>query len=126
MPPLQEHSKVIQNLKNTFLSLCIEGLGNMLIFNHTRLSLNLLEMLDFNLDHCCDLGKFPPGICDISSGQKWSITNCHLLKKLPNYLGKLISLRVLRLFACLGLKQFQHIMEKLESYNFLTFHFVNA
>jgi len=103
VPPLQEHSEVFQNLEKLSLSLC-EGLGNMSRLNRTQSSLKLPMMLDFNLDHCCDLEELPPGICDTYfSVEKWSITNCHLLQKLPDSLGKLSSLRMLRLSACLAL-----------------------
>ena len=54
VPPLQEHSKVLQNLENISLTLC-EGLGNMSRFNSSQSSLKLPIMRDFILDHCCDL-----------------------------------------------------------------------
>jgi hypothetical protein len=104
VPPLQEHSRVFQNLEKLSLSLC-EGLGNMSRFNSTQSSLKLPIMLDFNLDHCCDLEELPPGICDMSSVENWSITNCHFLQMLSDDMGKLCSLRMLRLSACQGLKE---------------------
>jgi hypothetical protein len=36
-------------------------------FNSIQLSLTRPMMLDFNLDHLCDLEELPPGICDMSS-----------------------------------------------------------
>nr|AAY78890.1 CC-NBS-LRR resistance-like protein [Pinus lambertiana] len=112
VPPLQEHSKVLQKLEKVSLSLC-EGLGNMSRFNGNQSNLKLPVMLDFNMDHCCDLEELPLGICDMSSAQKWSITNCHLLRKLPDDLGRLSSLRMLRISACLGLKELPASIGKL-------------
>eukprot|EP00253_Pinus_taeda_P016427 PITA_16427 len=118
VPPLQEHSKVLQNLEKLSLSLC-EGLGNMSGFNDTQSSIKLPIMLDVNLDHCCDLEELPPGICDTSSVVNWTITNCHLLRKLPDDLGKLSTLRMLRLSACLGLKELPQSIGKLGKLEYL-------
>jgi len=118
VPPLQEQSKVLQNLEKLSLSLC-EGLGDMSSFNHTQSSLKFSAMLDFNLDRCCDLEKLPPGFCDMSSVQKWSITNCHLLQKLPDDLGKLDSLRMLRVSACVSLKELPASIGKLGKLEYL-------
>eukprot|EP00253_Pinus_taeda_P001876 PITA_01876 len=118
MPPLQEHSKVLQNLEKLSLRLC-EGLGNMSRFNSSLSSLKLPIMQDFNLDHCCDLEELPPGICDMSSVEKWSITSCHLLQKLPDDLGKLGSLRMLSVSACLGLKELPASIGKLGKLEYL-------
>jgi Leucine-rich repeat (LRR) protein len=116
--PFQDHSKVLQNLEKLSLRVC-EGLGNMSKFNSTQLSLKRPIMLDFNLDHLCDLEELPPGICDMSSMQKWSITNCHLLQKLPDDLGKLSSLRMLRISASLGLKELPASIGKLGKLEYL-------
>eukprot|EP00253_Pinus_taeda_P021724 PITA_21724 len=118
VPPLQEHSKVLQNLEKISLRLC-EGLGNMSRFNNSQSSLKLPIMQDFNLDHCCDLEELPPGICDTSSVEKWSITSCHLLQKLPDDLGKLGSLRMLSVSACLGLKELPASIGKLGKLEYL-------
>jgi hypothetical protein len=118
VPPLQEHSKVLQNLKKLSLSLC-EGLGNMSSVSNTQSRLKLPIMQDFNLDHCCDLEELPPGICDTSSVENWTITNCHLLRNLPDDLGKLSSLRMLRLSACLGLKELPVSIGKLGKLEYL-------
>jgi hypothetical protein len=77
----------------------VKGFGNMSKFNSTQLSLKRPILLDFNLNHLYDLEMLPPGICVMSSMQKWFITNCHLLQKLPDDLGKLSSLRLLRISA---------------------------
>lgn len=122
VPSLQEQSKLFQNLEKLSLSLC-EGLGNMSRFNTTqsslKLSLKLPIMLDFNLDHCCDLDELPSNICDMSSVVNWSITNCHLLQKLPDDMEKLSSLRMLRLSACLGLKELPASIGKLGKLEYL-------
>ena len=65
-------------------------------FNNNQSSIKLPIMLDFNLEHFCDLEEMPPHICDTSSVVNWIITNCHFLRKLPDELGNLNSLRMLR------------------------------
>lgn len=65
-------------------------------FNNNQSSIKLPIMLDFNLEHFCDLEEMPPRICDTSSVVNWTITNCHFLRKLPDDLGNLNSLRMLR------------------------------
>ena len=102
--PLQDHIHTLLNLEKWSLSLC-EGLGNMSSFNYAQSSIELPLILDFNLDHWCDLEVLSVGICDMNSLQKWSIINSYLVEKLPDDLGKLIYLRMLRLLACLGLKE---------------------
>jgi len=118
VPSLQEPSRVFRNLEKLSLSLC-EGLGNMSKFNNSQLSLKLPIMLDFNLDHCCDLEELPTAICDMATVENWSITNCHLLQKLPDDMGKLRSLRMLRLSACLGLKELPASIGKLGKLEYL-------
>ena len=116
--PFQEHTKVLQNIEKISLNIC-EGLGNMMSFNNNQSSLKLPVMLDFNLDHCFDLEELPLGICDMTSVQRWSITNCHLLQKFPNDLEKLKSLRMLRLSACIGLKELPSSIGKLGKLEYL-------
>eukprot|EP01018_Ginkgo_biloba_P008453 Gb_07066 [translate_table: standard] len=103
VPLLQEHSKVFQSLEKLSLSLC-EGLGNLETFN-IKPGSKLSTILDFNVDHCCDLEELPVSICEMTSIQRWSITNCHLVHKLPDDFGRLSSLKMLRLSACPGLKE---------------------
>uniref|UniRef100_A0A0C9RM11 TSA: Wollemia nobilis Ref_Wollemi_Transcript_11548_3732 transcribed RNA sequence n=1 Tax=Wollemia nobilis TaxID=56998 RepID=A0A0C9RM11_9CONI len=117
VPVLQELSKALWTLEKLSLSLC-EGLGNLSKLNK-KLSLNFPIMLDFNLDHCCDLEELPYGLCDMSTIRNWSITNCHLVHKLPDDFGKFTSLRMLRLSACPGLKELPASICNLKQLEFL-------
>ena len=70
--------------------------GKMSGFKNNQSSIKLPIMLYFNLEHFFDLGEMPLHIFDTSSVVNWTITNCHFLRKLPDDLGNLNSLRMLR------------------------------
>ncbi|BBH07824.1 hypothetical protein Prudu_019861 [Prunus dulcis] len=52
---------------------------------------------ELNIDYCDDLVELPVKICDLIRLKKLSITNCHKLSSLPEEIGKLEGLEVLRL-----------------------------
>ncbi|XP_057973348.1 probable disease resistance protein At4g33300 [Malania oleifera] len=58
---------------------------------------------ELTMDHCEDLVQLPSSICHLRSLESLSITNCSL-HELPEDLGKLKSLRILRIYACPSLK----------------------
>lgn len=118
VPPFQELKQASSsNLEKLSLSLC-EGLGNLTMFN-IKPKVNLPIMQDVNLDHCSDLEELPLGIFNMATVQKCSITNCHLVLKLPDDFGKLSSLRMLRLSACPGLKELPASICKLKQLEYL-------
>lgn len=58
------------------------------------------SMSELTVDHCDDLTELPPSICSMHTLRNLSFTNCHNLSLLPQDLGKLKSLEILRLYAC--------------------------
>ncbi|KAL5557095.1 hypothetical protein UlMin_039331 [Ulmus minor] len=63
------------------------------------------NLVEINIDYCDDLVELPAGLCDIISLKKLSITHCHKLSKLPEEIGKLVNLEVLRLRSCIDLTE---------------------
>ncbi|GLJ58452.1 hypothetical protein SUGI_1450210 [Cryptomeria japonica] len=110
-PTIPKQGKVIQNLDKLSLSLC-EGFVKMSTFNDTNLQ-------EFNLDHCSDLEELPLAMCHMPSSQSWSLTNCHLVEKLPYNIGNMSFLRMFRLLALPGLKELLVSIGKLEQLEFL-------
>ncbi|KAJ9170743.1 hypothetical protein P3X46_018827 [Hevea brasiliensis] len=55
------------------------------------------NVVEINIDYCNDLVELPNGFCDLVRLKKLSITNCHRLSALPEDLGNLENLEVLRL-----------------------------
>ncbi|XP_057866624.2 probable disease resistance protein At4g33300 [Cryptomeria japonica] len=110
-PSILEQIKVMQKLDKLSVSLC-EGFGNISTFSNTNLQ-------EFDLDHCSDLEEWPLDICHMPCVQIWSITNYHLVGKLPYDLGNLSSLRMLRLSALPGLKELPASVGKLGQLEFL-------
>ncbi|KAH9319576.1 hypothetical protein KI387_021345 [Taxus chinensis] len=105
VPSTRKQGRALQNIEKLSLSLC-QGLGNIPTFNNVKLK-------DFNLDHCSDLEEVPLGVCHMPLALSWSITNCHLVHKLPDELGSLSSLKMLRLSALPGLKMLPASIGKL-------------
>ncbi|GLJ43431.1 hypothetical protein SUGI_0902450 [Cryptomeria japonica] len=96
VPPLNEDCKGLKSLQKISLSLC-EGLGKGKMFN-------LPALFELNVDYCIDLEELSAGICSSNSLEILSITHCHSLAKLPDDLGKLASLKDIRLYESPGLK----------------------
>lgn len=63
---------------------------------------NFLDSMDLSLT---DLKKLPDGICSLSSLKTLAMDNCRSLEKLPDGFGKLRSLRKLSLSGCVSLKK---------------------
>ncbi|XP_057866628.2 putative disease resistance protein At5g47280 isoform X1 [Cryptomeria japonica] len=110
-PSILEQIKVMRKLDKLSVSLC-EGFGHISTFSNTNLQ-------EFDLDHFSDLEEWPLDICHMPCAQIWSITNCHLVGKLPYDLGNLSSLRMLRLSALPGLKELPASVGKLGQLEFL-------
>ncbi|GLJ20373.1 hypothetical protein SUGI_0370170 [Cryptomeria japonica] len=87
-PLVQKQRKELSNLEKLSLSLC-DGFEYASTFNITKLR-------DFNIDHSGNLEEVPISFCYMPSVKIWSISNCHLVQKLPYELGNMNSLRMLR------------------------------
>lgn len=110
-PTIPKQSKAMQNLDKLSLSLS-EGFGNISTLNDANLQ-------GFNLEHCSNLEELPPAIFQMPSAQIWSVSNSHLVEKLPYDLGKLSFLRMLKLSALPGLKELPASIGKLGQLEFL-------
>eukprot|EP00253_Pinus_taeda_P001389 PITA_01389 len=115
--PLYEYCRSWENLEKLSVCLC-EGFRNMTLLDREHL-LKFPKIVDINLDHCSDMEEFPWKICNLTSLQRLSVTNCHLIQKLPDDMGRLRSLTVLRLSACPSLSMLPPSICKLEQLEFL-------
>ncbi|GLJ19973.1 hypothetical protein SUGI_0362190 [Cryptomeria japonica] len=113
--PTGKESKALSNIEKLSLSLC-EG------FEYTSAFINV-NLTDFNLDHSSNLEQVPLSFCYMPSAQMWSITNCHLIQKLPYDLGNLSSLKMLKLSALPGLKELPPSIGKLGQLEYLDISF---
>ncbi|XP_031279287.1 probable disease resistance protein At4g33300 [Pistacia vera] len=77
------------------------------------------RLLELTIDHCDDLMKLPPSVCQLQSLRSLSITNCHGLQELPADIGKLKSLEIMRLYASPLLKTLPTGISELVSLKYL-------
>lgn len=102
IPPLhRDGSFSIPKLRKLSLFLCkISESLHQATIDLPKLFPSLSEL---TMDYCEDLLELPRSICRMHSLKSLSITNCKL-RKLPEDLGKLASLQILRIYGCLSLK----------------------
>eukprot|EP00253_Pinus_taeda_P028142 PITA_28142 len=105
-----------ESLEKLYVCLC-EGLGNISQWDTEQL-LKLPKIVEINVDHCSDLKELPGKICNLTSLQRLSVTNCHLIQRLPDDL-MLNSLKVLRLSACPSLSMLPPSICSLQQLEFL-------
>lgn len=98
LPPLPKSTIPLKSLRKISLVLC--ELNNSLRGSTMDLSMTFPCLSNLTIDHCVDLKQLPPSICEISSLDSISISNCHDLTELPYELGKLHCLSILRVYAC--------------------------
>ncbi|KAL6220459.1 hypothetical protein ACLB2K_008215 [Fragaria x ananassa] len=60
---------------------------------------------EISIDYCNDLMEMPADLCDLIHLRKLSVTNSHKLLALPEEIGKLENLELLRLRSCTDLEQ---------------------
>lgn len=87
--------------------------------NSMKISDALPNLVDLNIDYCNDMVELPPDICKITSLKRLSITNCHKLSALPQDIGKLENLEVLRLSSCSDLVELPESVVRLHKLHFL-------
>ncbi|CAL8170833.1 unnamed protein product [Prunus armeniaca] len=101
IPSISKNSMQLKSLQKISLFMCSIGQA----FSNS--SIQILEafpnLVELNIDYCNDLVELPVKICDLIRLKKLSITNCHKLSRLPEEIGKLEGLEVLRLRACTDL-----------------------
>ncbi|XP_044511660.1 probable disease resistance protein At4g33300 [Mangifera indica] len=99
---LPEATICLRNLRKMSLVLCkINAFLDQPMIDLPEMFPHLLEL---TIDHCDDLIKLPPSVCQLQSLRSLTITNCHSLHELPADIGKLKSVEIMRLYASLVLK----------------------
>lgn len=56
-----------------------------------------------HINYCGDLVKLPNGVCDLAEMKTLSVTHCHKLSTLPEEIGRMSNLEVVRLRSCIDL-----------------------
>ncbi|ONH96599.1 hypothetical protein PRUPE_7G139700 [Prunus persica] len=74
---------------------------------------------EINIDYCDDLVELPADLSDLIQLKKLSVTNCHKLSALPEEIGKLVNLEVLRLRCCTDLVKLPGSIKYLTRLHFL-------
>ncbi|XP_050367094.1 LOW QUALITY PROTEIN: probable disease resistance protein At5g66900 [Argentina anserina] len=77
------------------------------------------SLVEVNIDYCNDLKVLPADLCGLQRLKKLVITNCHNLSSLPEEIGKLSNLEVLRLRSCTELETLNDSITNLKILNFL-------
>jgi hypothetical protein len=77
------------------------------------------DLQEMNIDYCSDLVELPADLCLLIHLKKLSITNSHKLSALPERIGELVNLEVLRLRSCSDLSELPSSVRKLEKLKFL-------
>ncbi|XP_024182548.1 probable disease resistance protein At5g66900 [Rosa chinensis] len=72
------------------------------------------SLKEINIDYCNDMMELPADIRLLIHLKKLSITNCHKLSALPEMIGELVNLEVLRLRSCTDLSELPSSVRKLE------------
>lgn len=116
VPPLQEYCQSWRKLERLSFILC-EGFKDMTQLN-MGWCLNFPRLLEFTIDHCIDLKELPASICQMTSLERLSVTNCHDFTFLDD-IGMLSSLKILRLCGCPSLKEVPDSICKLRQLQFL-------
>lgn len=93
VPPLQEYRQSWQKLEKLSFTLC-DGFGDV------GLDWNFPCLVEFAIDHCSGLKELPASVCNMTSLRRLFVTNCPDLLNLPDDIGNLSFLQMLRLYAC--------------------------
>lgn len=118
-----ENCRSWERLEKLYICGC-EDLGNITPVDKDKESeaLNFPKLLEINFDDCYGLSELPIKLSNITSLQMLSVTNCHLIKTLPD-LEALSSLRVLRFYGCTTLSRLPPSISKLARLEYLDISF---
>ncbi|XP_062002208.1 probable disease resistance protein At5g66900 [Rosa rugosa] len=107
----------LKSVKKISLFMCNIGQA----FSNCSLQISdaLPYLEEMNIDYCNDLVELPAALCALVNLKKLSITNSHKLSALPEEIGKLVNLEVLRLRSCTDLAKLPDSTRNLEKLNFL-------
>ena len=115
IPSLKETDIVLKKLQKLSLFMCKVGDA----FSSVKISEVFPNLEEINIDYCDDLNELPAGLCDLIKLKKLSITHCHNLSTLPEEIGKLTDLLVLRLRSNIDLETLPDSICKLYKLTFL-------
>eukprot|EP00252_Welwitschia_mirabilis_P017779 TRINITY_DN3947_c0_g1_i2.p1 TRINITY_DN3947_c0_g1~~TRINITY_DN3947_c0_g1_i2.p1 ORF type:complete len:782 (-),score=106.67 TRINITY_DN3947_c0_g1_i2:88-2433(-) len=110
LPPFIQTMHKLEHLEKLSLILC-HSLGNLNGLQSNYITFP--RLLGLTIDHCSTLEELPLGICNMTSLKNLCITNCHDLIKLPDELGNLSALQVLKLYACPSIENLPVSISKL-------------
>ncbi|XP_062002410.1 probable disease resistance protein At5g66900 isoform X4 [Rosa rugosa] len=117
IPSMSKTPVQLKSLEKISLFMCKVGQA---LDNCSIQLFNLLpNVVEMNIDYCNDLVKLPAMLCDLICLKKLSITNSHKLSVLPEEIGKLVNLKVLRLRSCTELSELPDSIRNLKLLNFL-------
>nr|XP_011464469.1 PREDICTED: probable disease resistance protein At5g66900 isoform X2 [Fragaria vesca subsp. vesca] len=117
LPSISRYPIQLKSLKKISLFMCCigQGFGNGTI----QISEAFPNVVEMNIDYCNDLVELPAQLCDLIQLKKLSVTNSHKLSALPEDIGNLVNLELLRLRSCTDLSELPGSIRNLKKLNFL-------
>ncbi|EXC24860.1 putative disease resistance protein [Morus notabilis] len=117
IPSLGETSIKLENLQKLSLFMCKVGQA----FGSIQKSEPFPSLEELNIDYCTDFVELPAGFCNMVKDvlRKLSITHCHKLSTLPEEIGEMDNLEVLRLRSCIDLEKLPESICNLSNLNLL-------
>ncbi|KAK9902923.1 hypothetical protein M0R45_001436 [Rubus argutus] len=117
IPSISRYPIQLKSLKKISLFMCSigQGFGN----GSIHISEAFPNLVEMNIDYCNDLVELPAQICDLIQLKKLSVTNSHKLSALPEEIGNLVNLELLRLRSCTDLSELPGSIRNLKKLNLL-------
>ncbi|KAL6224749.1 hypothetical protein ACLB2K_003604 [Fragaria x ananassa] len=117
IPSISRYPIQLKSLKKISLFMCCigQGFGN----GSIQISEAFPNLVEMNIDYCNDLVELPAQLCDLIQLKKLSVTNSHKLSALPEDIGNLVNLELLRLRSCTDLSELPGSIRNLKKLNFL-------
>ncbi|XP_050369147.1 probable disease resistance protein At5g66900 [Argentina anserina] len=115
IPSISRYPIQLKSLKKISLFMCSigQGFGN----GSMHISEAFPNLVEMNIDYCNDLVELPHQLCDLIQLKKLSVTNSHKLSALPEDIGNLVNLELLRLRCCTDLSELPSSIRNLKKLN---------
>ncbi|XP_062002216.1 probable disease resistance protein At5g66900 [Rosa rugosa] len=117
IPSMSKNPIQLVGLKKISLFMCT--IGKAFSDGSIQISYAFPSLEEISIDYCNDLVEMPADVCDLSHLRNLSITNSHKLLALPEEIGKLEKLELLRLRSCTDLAQLPGSSRNLKKLIFL-------
>ncbi|KAM5576422.1 hypothetical protein ABKV19_007340 [Rosa sericea] len=116
-PSISRYPIQLKSLKKISLFMCSvgQGFGN----GSIHISEAFPNLVEMNIDYCNDLVELPADLCDLIQLKKLSVTNSHKLSVLPEDIGNLVNLELLRLRCCTDLSELPDSIRNLKNLKLL-------